>query len=248
MWRSWNINGTITSTGDSLIEPGSAAIPGIMLQSGSNSNTPVDVVSGTLTKSGVGNLVLTGSNSYTGGTSVSAGRLSINGVLGDSPVAVLADAELGGSGSIAGPVSIASGGRLAPGNSIESLATGTATFVGGAIFAYEVDSSDLGALGTAADLLVVTGDLNLSTDINNRTLLSFTDIAGTAQPFIEDTTIFTLVNYTGAWNGGLFSYNGVDLANGSRFMAGSQQWEITYDSLAGLACGGFSIWRRRKRA
>ncbi|MEX1076849.1 MAG: autotransporter-associated beta strand repeat-containing protein [Pirellulales bacterium] len=67
---------------------------------------------------------------------------------------------------------------------------GTATFAGGATFAYEVDSTDLDALGVAADLLVVTGDLNLSTDPTSRTLLSFTDIAGTAQPFIEDTTIF----------------------------------------------------------
>jgi len=128
-------------------------------------------------------------------------------------------------------VSIATGGRLAPGNSIESLATGTATFAGGATFAYEVDSS--AALGLAADLLVVTGDLNLSTDPTNRTLLSFTDIAGTAQPFIEDTTVFAMINYSGVWNGGLFSYNGQTLTNGSRFTAGSQLWEITYDSPTG---------------
>jgi len=109
--------------------------------------------------------------------------------------------------------------------------TGAKTYAGGATFAYEVDSS--AALGLAADLFVVTGDLNLSTDPTNRTLLSFTDIAGTAQPFIEDTTIFAIINYSGVWNGGLFSYNGVELTNGSRFTAGSQLWEITYNSPSG---------------
>ncbi|MEX0689251.1 MAG: autotransporter-associated beta strand repeat-containing protein [Pirellulales bacterium] len=164
--------------------------------------------SGSLPKQGPGTLTLSGANSYSGGTVVSAGTL-------------------------VGTVNIATGGRLAPGNSIESLATGTATFAGGATFAYEGDSSDLDALGLAADLLVVTGDLNLSTDPTSRTLLSFTDIAGMAQPFIEDTTIFALINYSGVWNGGLFSYEGQELTNGSRFTAGSQLWEITYDSPTG---------------
>jgi hypothetical protein len=155
----------------------------------------------------------------------------VDGVLGDSPVAVLAAAELGGSGSIAGPVSIAAGGSLAPGNSIASLATGTATFAAAATFAYEVDSSLLGSLGTAADLLVVSGDLTL--DPANSTLLSFTDLNNTPAPFVEDTTIFSLINYSGSWNGGLFRYGGNALADGSQFQAGSQWWEIDYNSSAG---------------
>ena len=46
-----------------------------------------------------------------------------------------------------------------------------------------------------------------------------------------------MINYSGSWNGGLFTYNGTPLADGSRFMVGSQQWEIDYDrtSPAGLA-------------
>ena len=194
-------------------------------------------ISGTggLTKQGAGNLVLSGSSSYTGATSVAAGRLSVNGWLGNSAVAVLAAAEIGGSGSIVGPVSIGSGGTLSPGNSIASLATGTATFASGATFEYEVDSTDVNSLLEAADLLVVSGDLNL--DPGNGTLLTFFDLASSPNPFVKDTTIFALINYSGAWNGGLFTYNGSVLPDGGQFKVGSQQWEIDYDrtSPAGLA-------------
>jgi len=161
---------------------------------------------------------------------VAAGRLSVNGSLGNSAVAVLAAAELGGSGSIAGPVSIAAGGMLAPGNSIAALAAGATSFAS-ATFAYEVDSS--AALAAAADLLVVSGNL----DIAAGSLLALTDIAGTTAPFVENTTVFAMMNYSGSWSGGLFTSNGTPLADGSRFTVGSQQWEIDYNrtSAAGLA-------------
>lgn len=57
------------------------------------------------------------------------------------------------------------------------------------------------------------------------------------QPFVEDTTIFALINYSGTWNSGVFTYNGTPLADGSRFFVGSQQWEIDYNrsSPTGLA-------------
>ena len=190
---------------------------------------------GSLTKTGAGNLILSGSSSYSGATSVEAGRLSVNGILGTSPIAVLAAAELGGSGSIAGPVSIAAGGTLSPGNSIESLATGTTTFAAGATFAYEVDSTNPLSLSSAADLLVVSGDLNL--DPGNASLLTLADLASSVKPFVEDTTIFALINYSGSWNGGLFTYNGNVLADGSQFTVGTQEWEIDYNrtSVTGLA-------------
>ena len=193
---------------------------------------------GSLTKTGAGNLILSGSSNYSGATSVAAGRLSVNGSLGNSAIAVLAAAELGGSGSIAGPVSIAGGGSLSPGNSIASLATGTTTFASGATFEYEVDSTDLNALTTAADLLVVNGDLNL--DSGNGTLLTFLDLATTPNPFVADTTIFALINYSGAWNGGLFTYNGSVLPDGGQFKVGSQQWEIDYNRTSSVGLVNFT--------
>jgi len=242
---------------------------------------------GSLTKSGVGNLVLSGSNSYTGPTSISAGRLSVNGSLASSAVTV-SGGTLGGTGTLAGTVAVQAGGRVSPGNSIGVLTQGDTTFDVGAIFKYEVDSSDLDALANAADLLVVNGALNIAAG----TLLEFSDLAAQAQGFVQDTTVFAMINYTGNWDGGLFTYNSQTLTNGSRFMAGSQLWEIDYAyvyntatpgstvrplnfqgshlpatgtqtfvavtavpepstyamALAGLACGGYVVRRRRKRA
>jgi len=76
--------------------------------------------SGTLTKQAAGRLVLTGTHTYIGATTVSAGTLLVNGIIGASAVTVTGG-TLGGGGTINGPVSIQSVGRLAPGTSIGVL-------------------------------------------------------------------------------------------------------------------------------
>jgi len=67
------------------------------------------VISGTgsLTKNNAGNLVLSGSNSYTGPTSITAGRLSVNGSLAGTAVNVF-------NGGTLGPSSAARGASVAP--------------------------------------------------------------------------------------------------------------------------------------
>ena len=234
----------------------------------------------TLSKSGDGALFLYGPNTYSGATTVSGGRLLVQGSLTNSAVTVGSGGTLGGEGAIGGAVSVAAGGALAPGSSIESLSTGTATFAAGASFAYEVDSTNPLSLGSAADLLVVSGNLNL--DTGGGTILTVADLAGSPNAFVDNTTIFALINYSGTWNGGLFTYGGAALADGGTFSVGGQQWLIDYDrtsaagltnftgdylpssnfvtitavpepctcvmALAGIACGGFSMWRQRKRA
>jgi autotransporter-associated beta strand protein len=72
---------------------------------------------GSLIKTGAGTLTLSGSNTYTGTTKVSAGGLTINGSLASgSAVTVSSGATLGGTGTIAGPVTVTSGAALAPGD------------------------------------------------------------------------------------------------------------------------------------
>jgi autotransporter-associated beta strand protein len=62
-----------------------------------------------------GVVVLTGSSTYTGSTTVAMGTLLVNGSLAGTAVTVNTNTTLGGLGSIAGPITIQPGGKLAPG-------------------------------------------------------------------------------------------------------------------------------------
>jgi fibronectin-binding autotransporter adhesin len=75
---------------------------------------------GPMTKQAAGRLTLTGTHTYTGVTTVSAGTLLVNGGIGASAVTVTGG-TLGGSGVIKGSVTIQPAGRLAPGASIGAL-------------------------------------------------------------------------------------------------------------------------------
>ncbi|MEI6656024.1 MAG: autotransporter-associated beta strand repeat-containing protein, partial [Verrucomicrobiota bacterium] len=73
------------------------------------------LASQTLTKDGLGTLILSGTNSYSGSTIVNAGTLRVNGAnTGSGAVSVTSGATLGGSGSIGGSTTIA--GIHAPGD------------------------------------------------------------------------------------------------------------------------------------
>jgi fibronectin-binding autotransporter adhesin len=123
---------TITS-GSLMIGQGNPGEPGSIVSSVVNNNAALifnrveDLTyagaisgSGMVEKQGTGKLTLTGTHSYTGATTVSAGTLLINGVIGASAVTVTGG-TLGGNGLIKGPVTIQSAGRLAPGTSIGAL-------------------------------------------------------------------------------------------------------------------------------
>ncbi|MGZ9570589.1 autotransporter domain-containing protein [Alcaligenes nematophilus] len=107
-------------------------------------------ISGTggLHKRGSGSLELTGNNSYTGDTTVSGGRLAINGTL-TSAVTVEREGTLGGSGTVS---KVDNYGTLAPGNSVGTLTvSGDYTAHAGSVHELEV-----GPAG-ATDRLVVGG-------------------------------------------------------------------------------------------
>lgn len=99
---------------------------------------------GKLTKTGAGTLVLSGSNTYAGGTDVTQGGLLVNGsIAGGATIA--AGAELGGSGTILGDVTVASSGTLSPGNSPGVLTVGSLSLSEGSTTLMEIT-------GTAAGL------------------------------------------------------------------------------------------------
>lgn len=95
-YGSYNFNGTVTSTGTSLIS--STAVVPITLSAASGNITTFDVQSGTLTvsaelgqitgvdaqisgltKTGAGTMVLSGTNTYTGATLITGGTLTVSG-------------------------------------------------------------------------------------------------------------------------------------------------------------------------
>jgi fibronectin-binding autotransporter adhesin len=133
-----------------------------------------------LTKSGTGKWVLSGANTYTGGTTVSTGTLlvntgasiassasivnggllRVNGAAGS--VTVNSGGSLGGSGTV-GALTLGSGGLLNPGNSPGLLTASSATWAAGSTYNWEIDSNaSLAVAGTNWDLFSVTGALDMS--------------------------------------------------------------------------------------
>ncbi|MHB2242310.1 autotransporter serine peptidase EprS [Pseudomonas monsensis] len=128
------------------------------------------IYQGSLIKSGAGQLILTGNNTYSGPTTVNGGLLTVNGAL-TSAVTVNDNATLGGSGRI-GALTANSGSRVAPGNSIGTLnVAGDVTFAPGSTYAVELSptSSDRIVAGGTATVSGATVSLSLE---NSPTLLS----------------------------------------------------------------------------
>lgn len=188
------------------------------------------LTAGSLVKTGEGVLALTNdTNDYSGGTVVNAGTLLVNNTTGSgagSAGVVVNGGAVGGTGAFSGALVVNAGGTLAPGASIETLGTGDVTLNGLSTFAYEVDSSAAASAG--ADLLKVSGGLSLNGPIT----LSLTDIAGSPVAITAGTT-FSLVNYTGAWNGGLLMVGGNTIADGGTFVVGLNTWQIDYNATTG---------------
>jgi autotransporter-associated beta strand protein len=124
------------------------------------------IISGTVhddfLKTGNGELILTGSNSYQGATHVTDGTLRVNGATVSSFLTdVSGTGTLGGNGSV-GPVQVEAGGTVAPGNLVGNasiLNTGAFRFVGpGAKLSIELGGTIAGGNNlTGYDQVNVTG-------------------------------------------------------------------------------------------
>ncbi len=171
-----------------------------------------------LTKLGTGALLLSGTNTYTGPTLVSAGTLQVNGTHtpggGAGDYTVASAATLMGSGATNGDLLVLAGGTIAPGTSVESLGVGSVSIDAGT-YAYEIDSTAVNA-----DLLY--GDAGSTLTLTGSPTLSLSELGAGTVPL---NTKFTLISYDGAWNLGEFA----GLPDDSTFSFSGTDWLINYN-------------------
>jgi len=181
-----------------------------------SATTPFDIRSGSisstlsgsqaLNKSTSGTATLSGANNYTGLTTVTAGRLVINGILSGSSIAVTGGI-LAGTGSIITnnqSFSVESGGGLDPGNAPDGLTINTGSSE--LNLANAIDGGNTGALlftldtpSTSDRITLTGGTLNIGTGLLGIGDFDFTTLGG----FANGT--YTLFDGVNAINGTLDS-------------------------------------------
>jgi len=170
-----------------------------------------------LTKTGSGEWTLSGVNTYTGATTISAGTLLVvtGSTAAGSAVAVNSGGTLGGTGTVSGAITLASGGIIAPGAatgvSIGTLNTAAVTYVSGSTY-----SVDLNGTGPTADRITSSGTVALA----SATLT----VASNANPAVG--TVYTIVSgssITGTFSG---------LANNAVFAQAGRLFRVVYTTTA----------------
>lgn len=127
-----------------------------------STNVPqVEPVQPGLTKTGAGNLTLTGTNTYRGATIVNAGKLIVNGSIANtSSVTIANGAVLGGNAAIPN-LTVQSGATLSPGNSIGVVnIVGNLTLNAGSTTLIEIQGSTVDKIN-AGGRATVAGTLQL---------------------------------------------------------------------------------------
>jgi autotransporter-associated beta strand protein len=132
-----------------------------------------------IAKTGTGTLTLAGNNTYTGATTVSQGRLAVNGsIAASSGVSVAAGAALGGSGSLP---AISGAGLVGPGNSPGILTAPTVDVSGGIDFAFELTGTGNPVYGSPSasvnDVLRLTTGISGTATTANAIGVYFTSLA-----------------------------------------------------------------------
>jgi fibronectin-binding autotransporter adhesin len=181
---------TITINTDLLVTGTGATRPLVLGGTNPGNNTFAGkVTDGTgavisFTKAGAGTWVVSGTNTYTGATTVSGGMLFINGNQSAATGAVAVNGgTLGGTGIIGGTVTVAAAGSVAPGTSAGTLSIGGGLNVsamangGSGKLRFE-----LGPIGSS-DKLAVTGTLTIGTGV-----LAFNDFVFSALAGLHDGT------------------------------------------------------------
>lgn len=163
----------------------------IVLGSNDTSTTFAGFFSGPngFAKTGTGTLALTGDSTYTGSTTVSAGKLLVHGnnSAANGAMTVANGATLGGNGTLGGATTIQNGATLAPGASIGAI-------------------SFINALTLSGTIVMEISHTPLTNDVVNKTgtliyggTLVVTNISG-ALTAGDSFKLFNASSYTGSFN------------------------------------------------
>ncbi len=205
-------NGTILANNANSLNVGNAfSIGNVEVATGANTFTLSGPVNGAglLTKTGSGNLILTGSNGYTGGTALTAGTITFNTntALGTGTVTTT------GGTTLAAGVNDPSGGQVLTLANAFSLGTGATTIdLQGSTLTFGNDSSIV-ADGTALTLngvvsgagSLVVGDFGTLTLNGNNSYAGGTVLNTRSTVYVGSDTALGTGQVT--MNGGTFVYN-----------------------------------------
>jgi autotransporter-associated beta strand protein len=171
---------------------------------------------GAVQQNGTGTIILNAAYSYTGATTINAGKLQL-----DSSIAASSGVTVNNHGTLSGhgttsAVTVHAGGTLSPGASAGILHSGNVNFAGGATFKVELGGANP---GTGYDQLDVTGTVNLgSASLVGSFINGFDPSSSAHQSFV------ILKNDGGDGVSGTFA----GLAEGANFAIGNRLFTISY--------------------
>ena len=201
------------------LNPGTGAIDSYSADIG-DGNLGINLI-----KTGLGTQGLSGTNTYTGTTTINAGTLVVSGSISGSAVTVNTGGTLGGTGTT-GALTVNTGGTVSPGLSPGQLNTGAFTLNTGASLALEVNATGAGNY----DVLNVTGGVTLGGTLS---------LSGSylTTPSVTNDLFFAIINDGSDAITGTFA----GLADGSHVYApNGQDYFVSYfgDSVGGTVTGG----------
>ncbi len=173
--------------------------------SGAGNSTTGSGAGGAIVQNGAGTTTLRGTNTYTGGTTINQGILSVVGsILGSTTVN--SGGTLKGTGTIAGTVTVNSGATIQPGTSIGTLTVGTLVLNSGQTTTIELNPSISSSIAVTPGSATLRGTLNLAFDpgtylANTYTLLTAEGgVISRFDPTITVSGLPTGVNYNLIYN------------------------------------------------
>ena len=214
---------TLTAlTGNGTVSTTSGGALTLNIASGTNTFGGALTGAGGLTKSGLGKLVLSGTNTLSGTTTISAGELAVNGSLSGG-VTVNSSTTLSGTGTIGGATTIS--GTHTPGASpgLQTFSNGL-TYNASSVLVWELSSNTntVGNRGVLFDGIDVTGgDLTIANGASIE--LDFTAALSNGTPssvtwfdsFWDSNRSWTIIDKSGAGSStGVFTITDISTALG----------------------------------